>query len=532
MGFRESEPPQERDTAPISGAGEQLSDAAAAIQLAPVVANIPGIVYQRRLSSDGTLSIPFISDGVRDVWGYSPREVMANPSLLIDAIKPSSRAHYEEATVASAETLCLWMVEVEVTAKDGATRWVRGKAQPRRDDDGSVIWDGLIVDITSEKALEAQLNEREGMLAQAKRLTSLGYFAFDIENRKIWWSEETYRLYGASAETFDGSEAALLNRVHMEDRDRVTEARRRCAEAGEPWDMEYRITREDGVERVLHSVCEAELKHGRIVRMAGTVQDVTERAQSEAELKQSETVAREARRLLTDVVESVTDGFAVFDADNKLILFSQAYPDMFPKVAPLIKVGARFHDLIDAARKTGQFLMTPEHQENFTEWRLAKQDAGEPFELQLDTGRWIEVRDRLLPDGTRLSTRVDITEARQAARALRESETRLADAQRIASIGNFERDIATSDVTWSDNQYAIFGVDPATFDHTHQSVFSFVLPEDQPAFIDANSRAIDHGEPWDLHFGIERADGAIRTIRSIGEAVFENGVAASLRGVM
>ena len=69
MGFRESEPPQERDAAPISDAGEQISDAAAAIQLAPVVANIPGIVYQRRLSPDGTLSIPFISDGVRDVWG-------------------------------------------------------------------------------------------------------------------------------------------------------------------------------------------------------------------------------------------------------------------------------------------------------------------------------------------------------------------------------------------------------------------------------------------------------------------------------
>ena len=69
MGFRESEPTEDSDTALVSDAGEQLSDAAAAIQLAPIVGSIPGIIYQRRLSPDGTLSIPFISAGVRDVWG-------------------------------------------------------------------------------------------------------------------------------------------------------------------------------------------------------------------------------------------------------------------------------------------------------------------------------------------------------------------------------------------------------------------------------------------------------------------------------
>jgi len=322
MGFLEPELSPEHDTALVPDAVDQLSNAAAAVQLAPIVANIPGIIYQRRLSSAGVLSFPFISDGVRDIWGYSPQEVMANPKLLIDAIKPTSRAHYNDVTAASAETLCPWSVEVEVTARDGTTRWVRGTAQPRRDDDGSTVWDGLIVDITSEKVLEAQLHEREAMLAQAKRPTSLGYFSFDIERRNVWWSEETYRIYGVSAETFDHSEAALLERVHVADRDRVVEARRRCAEAGEPWDMEYRIVREDGAERVLHSVCEAEFLHGRIIRFVGTVQDVTERAHNEAELKQREAEALESRRLLTDVVENVTDGFAVFDADDRLVLFN------------------------------------------------------------------------------------------------------------------------------------------------------------------------------------------------------------------
>ncbi|MBT6441274.1 MAG: PAS domain-containing protein [Alphaproteobacteria bacterium] len=74
-------------------------------------------------------------------------------------------------------------------------------------------------------------------------------------------------------------------------------------------------------------------------------------------------------------------------------------------------------------------------------------------------------------------------------------------------------------------------MDSETFDHKHQSVLSLVIPEDQPAFLEANSRAMEQGEPWDLHYRIQRADGTIRTIRSLGEAVFEHGVAAHLRGV-
>jgi len=238
---------------------------------------------------------------------------MAEPTLLLDAISPDSRERYDEATQISARYLSPWTVDVEVRTQGGETRWVRGMARPRRMDDGGVLWDGLIFDITAEKQLEFELHEKDSRLSQAKKLARMGYFSFYAERDVVWWSEETFQIYGVDSAGFAGAESEVLSRVAPEDRGRVVEARRRCQAHGEPWDMEYRIVRDDGAKRVLHSVAEPNYDGDRIVGISGSVQDVTERANAAQELANREAEAQRLKDLLTGVVENVTDGFAVFD---------------------------------------------------------------------------------------------------------------------------------------------------------------------------------------------------------------------------
>ncbi len=139
-----------------------------------------------------------------------------------------------------------------------------------------------------ERALAVDLlKEREASLANAQRLAQLGNWDFyetcsgcEEPQPQLRWSDELYRLFGFAPKTFKPSWEAFFQVVHPADRDRVGEAIRGALRENKPYSVEYRIVLPDGSERV---VCEqSEIHNGGI---SGTVQDITERKQVEAQLR-------------------------------------------------------------------------------------------------------------------------------------------------------------------------------------------------------------------------------------------------------
>jgi PAS domain S-box-containing protein len=174
---------------------------------------------------------------------------------------------------------------------------------------GVVTLTGLVLAaVESERALaEDLLKEREASLANAQRLAQLGNWDFipicagtsSIPQQKLRWSDELYRLFGFSNQAFEPSWETFFQVVHPDDRERVGQAIRGALRENKPYSLDYRIVLPDGRERV---VCEqSELYKGGI---SGTVQDVTDRKQVEAQLRAaaehvSEAAARE--RLLGEM---------------------------------------------------------------------------------------------------------------------------------------------------------------------------------------------------------------------------------------
>ena len=124
------------------------------------------------------------------------------------------------------------------------------------------------------------------------------------------------------------------------------------------------------------------------------------------------------------------------------------------------------------------------------------------------------------PDDRRrmIGTISDITEQQQLLEALRESEYRLVEAQRIGRLGSWERDIGTGTLRWSDESHRIFGIEPGTFAGTLEAYLAFVHPDDRAraaprlAELAATDRRV-------TDYRIVRADGEVRTLHEEAEVI-------------
>lgn len=131
----------------------------------------------------------------------------------------------------------------------------------------------------------------------------------------------------------------------------------------------------------------------------------------------------------------------------------------------------------------------------------------------------VEVSASLFEDG-RVQTIVrDMTERKKAEEALRRSEERLAEAQRIAHFGNWDWNIRTNELHWSDEVYRIFGLTPKQFGATYDAFLNSVHPDDREFVKKAVSEAL-YGEPYNIEHRIILPDGTIRIVHEQGEVTF------------
>jgi PAS domain S-box-containing protein len=101
------------------------------------------------------------------------------------------------------------------------------------------------------------------------------------------------------------------------------------------------------------------------------------------------------------------------------------------------------------------------------------------FELDLACGRRIEVREQAAAEGACLTVYDDITERHLREQQLREREAQLSTAQRIAKLGGWRVDLRTGVISWSQEMYRLFGVDPEAFQPSPEAVFARIHPDDR-----------------------------------------------------
>jgi len=151
-------------------------------------------------------------------------------------------------------------------------------------------------DITGRKLAERKLREKEYMLSESQRLGHVGSWFFNMSGQTIW-SDELYRLYGVSTDTFTPTVESLLSLIHPKDRSAMRGWITDCVEGKRPGDLEYRIILPDGTIRFFNGAGQMVAQNGNSY-IAGIVHEITERVKATEALKKNNLELEAAKKLL------------------------------------------------------------------------------------------------------------------------------------------------------------------------------------------------------------------------------------------
>lgn len=206
------------------------------------------------------------------------------------AVHPEDRAEVDAVTAAVRRDGLPRKLHYRIVLPDGGVRWVFAEGQQERDDSGRVVAHlGVVQDITERRQAEEALRQSEIELKAAQRVAHVGSWVWHIQENRLRWSEEMFRIFGLDPAGFNGDLTDVIARaIHPEDRRAVEDANRSVMEAGKPVPLEYRVVGADGTVRTVWAEA-GEMRRdaaGRPAILTGIVQDITERKEAERQLRQ------------------------------------------------------------------------------------------------------------------------------------------------------------------------------------------------------------------------------------------------------
>ncbi|MFK3724814.1 PAS domain S-box protein [Pseudomonas monteilii] len=134
-------------------------------RLKGIAGNVPGLVFRlERDPAEGELEFPYISEGSEALVGYAPAAIQAPGMGLRNLVHPEDRADYHRVQDLALAHDQDWSWQGRILTRSGEQRWADIKASSRRLDDGRVVWDGIVWDITQGKRAELALARSQEQL--------------------------------------------------------------------------------------------------------------------------------------------------------------------------------------------------------------------------------------------------------------------------------------------------------------------------------------------------------------------------------
>ena len=372
------------------------------------------------------------------IWGIDriPDGKMRN--ALLPLVHPDDREKFAAYREAALQNLPLPAIDIRIKRPDGEERIIHPEFRVTFDEAGKPIrMFGTVQDVTERHRIERELRRSRENLARAQRIAGIGSFERDLVTGKLEWSDEFLRIWGVAETPSHGTAELLLSLVHPEDRSNFMQGRDAALDGKGNYALDFRITRPDGQERILHREYGIVFDQaGRASHMFGTVQDVTERKKIELEMQRSRENLARAQRIA-----------AIGSFERNLVTNEGEWSDELYRVLGLPNTG------VVPSSEELEKLVHPADREKFHANRQAelKGQQTKPLEYRIirpDGALRILRREVAVGSDAHgrpvhiYGTVQDITDRRVAERRERELERQLLHSQKLEALGTLAGGIA------------------------------------------------------------------------------------------
>jgi PAS domain S-box-containing protein len=268
--------------------------------LAKIASQVPGLLYQFMKKPDGSYSVPYSSNGIKEIFGCSPEDVRNDFSPILNVIHPEDREKLLQTFDVSAKNLSQWTCEFRVQLPDQPVKWMFGNSIPEKRADGSIVWSGYNTDITERLQGQEALRESEERLQLVMEGSQLGYWDWDIETGKVrrntYWAE----MLGYTLEEVEHTVNQWSDLHHPDDTAAAWKSIQDQLKGKTPAHRaEYRMRGKDGHYRWILDQARVVKRDadGKPLRMCGTHTDITEFKQLEQERQNLQAQLAQAQKM-------------------------------------------------------------------------------------------------------------------------------------------------------------------------------------------------------------------------------------------
>ena len=299
------------DITELKQAEEKLR--AVELRLRDIASNIPGVVYQLMVNRKGFFEVPFMSAGCETLFGRAPTG-LDYAGLWFDRMPPDDLAALRKALAAAAKRMEPWEMEFRIALPDGAHKWLRGSANPRKLPTGGVLWNGVLLDITELKRSEQALRDRETFQNLLMDTIPSPVFYKDRQDRYLGVNKAFETLYGkprnelVGKSVFDLAPPEMAAIYHAKDVELFEKPGTQVYEAP------MRDANGDLHDVVFHkaSIVDAQ---GAVTGLVGIILDITARKRAE------EKMLRESA-LNKTIIDSIPGTFYMLDEAGNYVRWS------------------------------------------------------------------------------------------------------------------------------------------------------------------------------------------------------------------